>query len=516
MRRDSHKTSGAKSWRTRAVALLGSSRFFYALIALFVLEAGWLAITGRYPMAYDESFHLGLIRLYSHRLLPFWSHQPDGPAVFGLVSRDPSYMYHYLLSFPYRWLTHFVHTEMIQVIILRLANVGLFGLGIALYRKVLLRTGASRALVHSVLAVFVLTPTVPFLAGQINYDNAVFPLLAVMLLLALKSLAAIKQQRKIPVDYLIWLAIVGLFASLVKYAFVPIFAAVGIWMAVAVLKFGRQIGWRQFSGQVNNWFKKSRLVSKLLLAVVLILLGGLATERYGVNIIRHQTPLPNCEQVISVNRCLAYGPYRRNFLTYQDKIQGKLAPGPLVPTRHDPFYYTAVIWLPLLGRQLFYALNGEASQFTYRPPLPVALVTSLVIGIAGLALFLWRQKNLRRQHRLNLLIFAGLIYLLMLWARNYADFHHLGVAYAIQARYLVLVLPIVYLLVGLGWAQALHKLPRLKVALAAVAISALLLEGGGAAVFIIRSDPSWYWPNAAIIRMNQSTQRLLKKFVIGA
>src|SRR5580692_8418743 len=90
------------SYRRRAVALIGSRRFFWGIVALLVLQAVWIACSGRYPMAFDEDFHLGIIRLYAHHLSPFWNGQPAGADAFGAVSRDPSYLYHYLMSFPYR------------------------------------------------------------------------------------------------------------------------------------------------------------------------------------------------------------------------------------------------------------------------------------------------------------------------------------------------------------------------------------------------------------------------------
>ncbi len=78
-----------------------SSRFFFRLIvAVSLLSAVWIALSARYPMAFDEDFHLGLIRLYASHGWPFWSGQPANADVFGAVARDPSFLYHYLMSFP--------------------------------------------------------------------------------------------------------------------------------------------------------------------------------------------------------------------------------------------------------------------------------------------------------------------------------------------------------------------------------------------------------------------------------
>src|SRR5665213_3413244 len=161
------------SFSRRCEAMLGSAGFYRAILALLVVQAAWIALSGRYPMAFDEDFHLGIIRLYAHHLGPFWSGQPANADMFGAVARDPSYLYHFLMSFPYRLISIFTSDQTIQVLILRAINIGLFAGGLALYRRLMLKTGASKALVHICLLVFVLVPIVPFLAAQINYDNPV-------------------------------------------------------------------------------------------------------------------------------------------------------------------------------------------------------------------------------------------------------------------------------------------------------------------------------------------------------
>ncbi len=52
----------------RLISLLGSTQFFWAIVALFVVQALWIALSSHYPMAFDEDFHLGIIRLYAHHL----------------------------------------------------------------------------------------------------------------------------------------------------------------------------------------------------------------------------------------------------------------------------------------------------------------------------------------------------------------------------------------------------------------------------------------------------------------
>src|SRR5665811_2105922 len=169
------------SFSRRVVALVASHKFFWAVVALLVLQAAWIALSGRYPMAFDEDFHLGIIKLYAHHLSPIWSGQPPNYDTFGAVTRDPSYLYQYLMSFPYRLISLFTRDQTIQVLSLRAINIGLFAWGLTLYRRLLLRTGASKAIVHACLLIFVLIPIAPFLAAQINYDNLFLPMVALAL-----------------------------------------------------------------------------------------------------------------------------------------------------------------------------------------------------------------------------------------------------------------------------------------------------------------------------------------------
>src|ERR1039458_4153936 len=163
--------------------LIGSRRFFLFILLFFIFEAVWIALSAVYPQAFDEDFHFGLIQIYSHHWLPFLSSQPPHANAYGAVARDPSYLYHYLMSFPYRLIAHFVHGVIGQVILLRLINVGLFAGGLILLRRVLLRVGASPQLTNVSLLLFVLIPIAPQMAAEINYDFIPFFLGIVLFLL---------------------------------------------------------------------------------------------------------------------------------------------------------------------------------------------------------------------------------------------------------------------------------------------------------------------------------------------
>jgi hypothetical protein len=487
--------------------LIGSDTFFYATLVFLAFESLWIALSGLYPMAYDENFHLGIIQLYAQHLSPVWF-GPVNVDGLGAVWRDPSYMYHYLMSFPYRLLTLMTSNLAAKVIVLRLFSIVFMVAGVYFYRRVLLLTKASRPLVNVVFALFVLTPTVPFLAAQLNYDNLLFLLVALSLLLAIRLVRDVRNRSVTAVQWLLALALY-LLSSLVMYAYLPIFMALAVWLGFEVV---RAYGWRNLGMPWRDWwrsFSRLRVAVRIALALLVVVSGGLFTERYGVNAVNYGSPLPDCAQVLYVDQCLTYAPWRRNYDIYQAKIAGKLP-----PVNTNPFVYIAR-WVGSMSYQLLYTLNGFTGNFTVGQPLPLPFYLVIAIGVVGLPLLLWKWRRIVRQPWLGGLLFVAGAYLLALWARNYSDFLHLHIAVAIQSRYLVQVLPILYLMVALAFAHALKSRRRVKTALASGAIAILLLQGGGAMVFILRSDAAWYWPNPIVRSVNSNVRNVLKKLVVG-
>lgn len=504
------KASRWQRFATVVRAVLSSNRFFYGTLVVLVLESAWIALSGLFSMAYDEDTHYNVIQLYAHHLSPFWSSQPDGAATFGVVSRDLSYLYQYLMSFVYRLMEPFIHTDTPKIIVLRFISVTFLAIGFIFYRKVLLQTRASKAMVHAVLAVLVLVPTVPFLAAQINYDNMLFMMAGIMLWLTTQLITDIKTSRAGAKDLLLFLSI-GMLTCLVKYPFAPVLFMLVVWLGVVYWRArGGWAGIRRLPSVVWRSFLQLSRLAKVGLLILLVLSGGLFFERYGINTIRYGTPLPECDQVLGVQRCMDYGPWRRNYLTYQDKMQGKLA-----PVKLDPVTYTFGTWLRLMGYQLFFALNGKVDNFSVGAPLIGPFVMAIVVGVVGFVLSLWHWRYILSQPYMKGLLALSLFYVFSLWIQNYWDYLHLHLAIAIQARYLVMVLPIFSLALAMAYAQTFRNLQSAKVLMAMAMLCILVFQGGGAEVFIMRSTPTWYWSNQTVVQANDTARAVLRKVIIG-
>lgn len=465
-------------------------------------------------MAYDENTHFGIMQLYVnyHRWLPFWSSQPPGSEALGPLVSDPSYMFRFLLSFPLRFIELFVHSQTTQVIFLRFLSIIGFTYGVYLFRQLLLKSRASKALVHTVLALFVLTPASPFLAAQINYDNYLLPLTAWTLLLAFKVIDSLKNDKQINVRALLMVASVGFFTCLVMYAYLPVFMAVVLWLGILILLHIRSQGWQKVYKQVHANYLQMPLRIKILVIGFFVLTAGLFMQAYGFNTIKYHTPVPPCDRVMSVDQCMQYAPFRRDFQSHQDLLNGSLK----FQHATDPITYTHKDWLRIMSFNLFFALNGEASHFEVGEPFPLPRYLAVFIAIIGGITLLLYQKRLRKNYRLIFMLFVALTYIGVLWQRQYGAFLYNGYAVAVQGRYLLPVLPILYLTVALAIAQLLRRRAQLKAVFAWVAIAILLLQGGGAMVFILRSNDYWYWPNQTVRDVNHGTQKILKPFVIGS
>ena len=206
-------------------AFFSSKKFWYGVLIFFALQSAWLALTARYPMAFDENYHYGLIKLHANQWLPWFTHQPAAAAEFGSVVRDPSYLYHYLLSLPYRLLKPLGDTP--TILSLRFINIGLFMAGLLLMRRVLLRLQLSPAFTHVSLAMLTLIPVVPFLAATINYDNVFVPIFAAALLLTFTIFDDF-AARHVSAARLLALGSLLLLGCLVKYPFLPVALVLGL------------------------------------------------------------------------------------------------------------------------------------------------------------------------------------------------------------------------------------------------------------------------------------------------
>jgi hypothetical protein len=478
---------------------LSSRAFFYGILGFFIFEVLWMVFSAVYPMAFDEDFHLGIIRIYADHWLPFLHQQPAGADVFGAVARDPSYLYHYLMSFPYRLIEAITPSQTAQVIFLRLINVALIAYSLTLFRKVLLRATKSAGLTNISLAIFVLVPIVPQLAAHINYDNLIMVLMGWACLLAYRIIDEF-NAKQINARTLLLLINLCMLACLVKYAFLPIAMAIAAFVVYYGFRSLRGVAiWPKLIASIRQW-KRPMLVGLVLLTMVS---GGLFVQRFGVNAIKYGDPIADCGDVLSYDHCKAYGPWIRNHDFALTK--GHVNPNPLAYT------YT---WIKALWFRLFFAVNGANSNFTNYPPLPIPYVAAAIIVSAGVILVLRYARRIFCNDPFAVFSLLVIVtYCAALWYEEYGQYLDTGQPVAINGRYLIPVLLLVAILLGKGFQNALDRSHDTQVVLAALALLCFM-HGGGLATFILRSDASWDWQNHTVIEINDTARSILAPITI--
>jgi hypothetical protein len=478
--------------------LLGKNRFFWFITGLLTIEALIVALSGQYPMAFDEDYHLGIIRLYSHHISPIWNGQPTSADAYGAVFRNPSYLYHYLMSFPYRLIALFSSSQTVMVLLLRFINIGMFISGFVLFRKVLLKSGGSRALVHGALAVFVLIPVVPMLAGQINYDNLLLPLIALSLLLCIKVTEDKPPLKPVLVGELV---VLWLLTSLVKYAFLPIALAEAVYVIVRVKQKD------QVKRGFRNQWQALKTSTKVLIVLAVLISGGLFFERYGINLIKYESPVPDCSQVLSVQRCSAYGPWIRDY----DYSLNKFAEG----GSNSPVTFAAD-WLYGMWLRLYFAVGGPSTLYQSGGPLPVPALSGIAFCLLGLvALGLTFKRLLKRYnaHVIWLFVSVTLLYTAAIALDDLRSYLRTGQPVAINGRYLLVVMPLILI----GFALAINELVKsraLKKLIVAIAIGSMVW-GGGVLTYILRGNDTWSWPSPIVRNIDHDVQNVLGPITPG-
>jgi hypothetical protein len=465
-----------------AVDFLGSSWFFVALLVLFVFETGWLAITSNFPMAFDEGYHFALIQFFAHHLNPIITSQPSSTYAVGNIVHNPSWLYHYLLSFPYRLVAHFTGSIRIQVTSLRFINIAIAVCSLVILRKVCRAIRMSVSTTNIVLLLFALTPVVCILSSQINYDNLVLLFVTATMYVTITCLRALKAN-KLPITQLLGLLCLCLYGSLVKYSFLPIFVAVMLLFGWVVIRQGDKI--LDQKKVVKYWQQTSK--PKLYSLVVLTIVGfGLFASFYGYDAVKYHNPVPACNQVLSISDCEHYYAWDRN---YELAVNRASAP-PTSSAVVYSYHWLTTVWYQLYGDVI--PTGGIVSV------LPVFYgVILLLTGIAVLCTLTQLKQLLTRYPQLLSLGLIAFVYLLFLWSRNYHDYRDLGVAVAVQGRYLVPVLIYFYALLVLGVQSALEKRKNvgsiIQTGLVVITVVSFVVFGGFVR-YITAITPKDPWP----------------------
>ncbi len=479
----------------KTIQVLSSKYFFIFILVLFAAQALWIAFSFRYSMIYDEYYHFGLIEYFSHQWLPWISNQSKELDIYGALERQPHLLFHYILSFPFKIVSLFTENLAAQVIFMRVLNIALFLTGLVLFNKLFKKMDIKPIFRNISLLLFVLLPAVPFVAATVNYDNAMFPLIALFMLVGIKII----KNKSVDWRQYIWLILVGLVGVLVKSAFIPIFFAGAAFIFIWTW---RNKG-KKFFNELIRSFRKSSVAMKMMVLLPVIIVGVLFTERFGVNVVQYHSLSPSCTRQISAERC------KQNFvgLREQELEATKSQRNPV----QAPDY--VVNWAKEMVRTLFISGANLNVQYgtTTSAPLPVVYNLIFWTSIIAILAMAYSFNLIKRVPGLWFIVPVISLYLAALFYVNVTSYYTYYEPVAIQGRYLLPILPMVMLFSLLSINYILKDKRNLKLPLLIIFLL-FYLNGAGVITHIVRSDESWNWENTKIRKVNNSARDLLRPF----
>lgn len=467
---------------TQTLVKAAASRWMFVVTtAIFVAETSWLAITSRFPMPYDEGYHFGIIRFFSGRLDPIVNVQPGATYPLGGIVHNPSFLYHYLLSFPARSVWSLTHDLTAEVVALRFVNIMMAVATLLVLRRLLRTLRLPGALANLIILIFALTPAMTVLSAEINYDN-------LLILLTTACLYQMTRQyeklARVVFDTRGMLMLLGtcIYASLVKFAFLPVFLGV-----IIVMSYKMTRAWQKDKSRLlksaKETFSQTGRITKLIIATAIVAGSLLFVRFYGVNMITYHTPVPQCDQVLSTDSCRRYYAWESNQEVYRhrDLRTGNLAA--------DSAHYS-LRWLFVNGLFLIGAVGPGLGLFYVS--LPYLIIVSILATGGLVAAIINRRAILRNHGALVAVLAVSAVYVSILWARNYSDHLHLGRSVAVNGRYLLPILVYCYALMGLGFHYGTRGAGRFTTAtrMALIAsVTLVFLCYGGFSQYVWRVDP---------------------------
>jgi len=474
---------------------VGSKGFAVFLIVLFVLQSIWIAISYRYPMLYDEAFHLDAIKLYSQQLSPIITNQPTYYDMYGSFAHGAATLYHYLMSFPYRFVIVFTNNFATQVIFLRLINIAMVATGLSLFIKLFKKIGIKQVFVNIGMLIFILLPIIPFVSATVNYDNLLFPLTALFFITCIDIIF----EKRVSLSQCVWLIIIGCTASVVKYTFLPVFA-IGVIYLVAVMYRRHDL---HILSKIRVTLNSKKKFKKAGLAFILVLSLGMFSVIYLQNIIVYKTLQPNCEQIMSRERC------SNNLMSIRnDTAEATKSTRPLMqmPSYISDWTIQMVDWTNMTGS------HPAGGGTVVTQPLPI-IYTTIFMGIfVGMAALLYSWRSLKKNPAWYFLIVISVGLILIVFMQNYLMYIKLHMPYAIQPRYLLTIAPIMIVMSVVAIDFILRKSKFAKFIIFVI-VFLLLSQGGGVVTHILRSQDNWYWKNTTLRKVNSTTRSILEPIV---
>ncbi len=468
--------------------------FWLAVLGLAIFQGLWYALSFG-PILFDETRHLNFIFLYTDYVGPFINTQTQAMDHLGQVTREPSYLYYYLMSLPLRVIKIFVTDYTAQVVILRIINMGFFITALIIFKKIFLEIGLSRAVSNLTLLLFILIPTVAPLAGVVTYDVGVLPVIALLVLLSVR----IYKNKRISSQEIVLLIILSIAASVIKYTALPVVVAIVAILSVQIFKArGSAV-----LGDIKKTYISSSVSLRIAMALGLLLAILVFIERPALNIINHSALNPSCLKTLPAEsakeRCAKNYVYERNIRFAEAK------PEEFVPV--NPIDYFFGTWL----KGMVVSSTRQVPAVPYLPIITAFIYISVVAGVTVILLAL--RELLSKYKVLWVLLIVMLVYVGAVYYSNYTAYTRLGQPVAISARYLMPILPIMIVLLAMS-IKSLARRNYYRYAPFLLLITILAFsQGGGLTSYILYANNGYYWQRDTVIKANQDVKHYLERVI---
>lgn len=473
------------------VRLCASRAFFAAIICIVVLQGIWFALSFQTGL-FDEVFHFEFMDFYTHRINPFIDSQSPQWDSLGAIARNPNYLFYYLFSWPLRVIKLFTDSYFIQVLSMRLLFMSIFIAGLFAYRQLLFRLGASKALTHLTLLFLVLMPVTATFVSAINYDLVILLLVPVILL----QLIDVIRSKRINAVKVLGVISLTLFASLMKFSFIPLMIPVLIYIFVDIW---RKNGKQSYSRFIES-LKQISVPIRIILIIVPVVLAGLLIERPVMNFVKYHRPTAPCTEILTEERCLSNYTARRNINF------SKARPDGFIPL--NPIEYWLEFWIP--G-----TLRTEVRILPSATILPVMKLLSYTFTILGIALFLLYAREFLRNKALRVILIVLGIYIAALFANQYLSYIWLGQPAAISTRYLLPALPVlIYLVMDAAKKMLGRRHPQFLATLAIGTLFVLVTQGGGITTHLMTAKELQWKSGIVVEKINPRLEGIARRMVL--
>lgn len=479
-----------RKWWGYISHMLGSKNFFYLIILIAALQALWYSFSF-VPWVNDEGKHFRTTQIYTTSISPILNEQPESWDDAGQVTRNGSYLFYYLFSWPLRVAQMVTSDPDTQLVFMRMLMIMCFLAALLFYRKALLMVPKVSSLqVNVVLLGFILTPTAGLLAGMYNYDNLALLMFGVLLWLGMRVLMDNAVQSAV----LMQVTILSGVLILVKWSAV----AYVLPLFLSLLVIGLHRHGKKYLIMLKRDFTLLPTWLKITLISGVLLVSGLIIERPVQNIAVYRNAEPKCDVVLNHERCMRFGDYANYEATHAAKPDN-FSPLPLPA-------YVVRYWIPHMADKMANLIERGADS-----RLPIIALFHLAAAVGSLIVLIigWRRwtKNLPLKvfMVITLTLVAALIF------QEYRIYVEYGIPGAIRPRYLVPVLPLYGLTVLYVLWPLLRRFKRVSLGLLVV-ILMIHIQGGGIFTHLF-TTPSHAYRTPTAYSMNEKIKTFLEPVV---